>query len=108
MDNSIYEVERDDYVGFIGQLNKTMMEVEEQYLDDCTFMKIKSKSTGKLLCTRIIPENGDEHYFIFEMPEENERIKPTPVMKVNLETREQVQEFFNALNKLQLEANKHD
>ena len=28
MDNSIYEVERDEYVGFIGQLNKSMMDVE--------------------------------------------------------------------------------
>ena len=43
MDNSIYEVERDDYVGFIGQLNKQMMDVEQFYEDKLTIMKIKSK-----------------------------------------------------------------
>lgn len=106
--SNIYEVERDDYVGFIGQLNKQMMDVEQFYEEDMSIMKIKSKATGKHLCTRIISNDGDEHYYVFNMPEDNERIAPRPVMKVTLETKEQVQDFFNALNKLQLEAKKHD
>lgn len=105
---NIYEVERDDYVGFIGQLNKQMMDVEQFYEEDMSIMKIKSKATGKHLCTRIISNDGDEYYYVFNMPEDNERIAPRPVMKVTLETKEQVQNFFNALNKLQLEAKKHD
>lgn len=108
MDNSIFEVERDDYAGFIGQLNKQMMDVEQLYESDCTFLKIRSKKTGKLLCTRIIPENGEEHYFVFEMPDDDERIKPIPVTKIHLGTKEEVQAFFNAINKLQLEAHKND
>ena len=108
MDNSIYEVERDEYVGFIGQLNKTMMDVEQYYEEEVTIMKIKSKSTGKHLCTRIIPSEGDEHYYIFEMPEENERIEPRPVMKITLNTKEEVQALFDALNKMQLEAHRND
>ena len=104
MDNSIYEVERDEYVGFIGQLNKQMCDVEQFYEEDMTIMKIKSKATGTHFCTRIIPEDGEEHYFIFNMPADNERIAPKPIMKVTLDTREDVQAFFNALNKLQLEA----
>ena len=104
MDNSIYEVERDDYVGFIGQLNKQMCDVEQFYEEDMTIIKIKSKTTGTHLCTRIIPESGEEHYFIFNMPTDSERIEPKPVMKVTLNTKEEVQAFFDALNKLHSEA----
>ena len=100
MDNEIYKVDRDDYVGFIGQLNKSMMNVEQFYKDDCTFFKIKSKKTGNLLCTRIISDT-EEHYFIFNMPLDEERIAPKPVMKITLDTKEEVQTFFDALNKLQ-------
>ena len=108
MDNSIYEVERNDYAGFLGQLNKTMMDVEHFYEDKMTIMKIKSKNTGIHLCTRIIPENGEEHYYIFNMPADNERIQPKPVMQIKLNTKEEVQHFFNALNQLELEAHKND
>jgi len=107
MDNSIYEVERDEYVGFIGQLNKEKCEVEQYYQEDMTIMKIKSKITGIHLCTRIIPAEGDEHYYVFNMPLDDERVAPKAVMKVTLDTKEEVQAFFDALNKLQ-EAKKDD
>ena len=103
MDNSIYEVTRDEYAGFIGQLNKQMCDVEQFFENGVTIMKIKSKATSTHFCTRIIPEDDIEHYFIFNMPEDNERIAPKPVMKVTLETKEEVQAFFDALNKLQKE-----
>ena len=107
MSNDIYEVTRDEYAGFIGQLNKQMCDVEQFFENDMTIIKIKSKATGTHFCTRIIPEDDVEHYFVFNMPEDNERVAPKPVMKVTLETKEEVQNFFNALGKLQQE-NKHD
>jgi len=107
--NEIYEVERDDYVGFIGQLNKEMMDLEEYSYQDCYFIKIKSKKTGKHLCTRIIDlETEEEKYYVFEMPDEDERIKPKGILKVELKTKEEVQAFFDAINKLQQEAHKND
>lgn len=108
MDNSIYEVDRDDYAGFIGQLNKTMMDIEQFYEKDTTIIKIISKNTGIHLCTRIIPDNDIEHYYVFNMPADNERIKPKPVLKITLDNKEDVQTFFNAINKLQQEAAHHD
>ena len=108
MDNSIYEVERDDYAGFIGQLNKKMMDIEEFYEEDMTIIKIKSKTTGTHLCTRIIPSEGSEHYYVFNMPIDEERVVPKPVMKITLDNKEEVQAFFDVLNKMQLEANKDD
>ena len=103
MDNSIYEVDRDEYAGFIGQLNKQMMDVEQYYENNMTIMKIKSKKTGTLLCTRIIPDDDIEHYFVFNMPEDDERIIPKPILKITLNDKEDVQNFFNILNKLQQE-----
>ena len=103
MDNSIYEVERDDYVGFIGQLNKQMMDVEQAYKNDCSIISIYSKATGKHLCTRIIAQDGTEKYYVVHMPEDNERIAPKRVRQIKLETQEEVQAFFDALNKIQKE-----
>ena len=109
MDNDIYEVDRDEYTGFLMQLNKEMMSLEEYSYLDCYFLKIISNKTGKHLCTRIIDnKTDDEHYFIYKMPDDDERIKPKGVMKVTLETKEQVQQFFDALSKLQREAHKND
>ena len=108
MDNSIFEVERDQYAGFIGQLNKDMMDVEQYYEQDMTIVKIKSKNTGIHLCTRFIPDEGEEHYYSFHMPADDERIPPKPVLKIQLNSKEEVQNFFNALNKLQQEAHKDD
>ena len=101
MDNSIYEVTRDEYVGFIGQLNKQMMDVEQFYEEDLTIMKVRSKNTGIHLCTRIISADGNEYYYVFNMPADDERVEPKPVMQVKLETKEEVQAFFDALAKLQ-------
>ena len=103
MDNSIYEVERDDYVGFIGQLNKQMIDVEQAYNNDCSIISIYSKATGKHLCTRIIAQDGTEKYYVVHMPEDNERIAPKRVRQIKLETQEEVQAFFDALNKIQKE-----
>lgn len=104
MDNSIYEVERDEYVTFLGQLDKNQMDIEEYALEETYIIKIISKNTNAHLCTRIINnESGEEKYYIFNYPEADERIEPKPVMQVALETKEEVQAFFDALNKLQKE-----
>ena len=105
MDNSIYEVERDDYVGFINQLNKEKTDLEVHEYAGGYIVKIKTKKNNKHLSTRIIDnEKNEEHYYIFNMPDDDERIQPRGVMKVTLNSKEEVQAFFDALNKLQQEA----
>ena len=108
MDNSIYEVTRDEYAGFIGGLKKDACEVEQIYDEHMTIMKIKSKARGVHFCTRIIPDDDVEHYYIFNMPLTEESIPNKPVLKISLDTKEDVQAFFDVLNKLQQEAHKDD
>ena len=107
MDNEIYEVSRDEYVGFMDELKPDCREIETAHLEDCTIIKVFSKKTGVHLCSRIIPEEEAEHYYIFNMPDNDERQHGKPIKKVVLETQEEVQNFFDALSKIMKE-NKHD
>lgn len=102
-EEDLYQVNRDEYVGFIGQLNKDKTEVEQYSNEHYTTITIVSKKTGKNLCSRVSFGGGREEYYIFEMPEDDERITPKPIMKVHLDTLEQVQAFFTALGKAQKE-----
>lgn len=104
MDNSIYEVTRDEYVGFLWQIKKEAMRTETEKINDFNFIKTYSVNTGTHLCTRVIPsednETDEEHYYIFNMPNDQERQSPKPVRKIVLETKKEVQEFFNILSKI--------
>ena len=107
MDNSIYEIDRREYVGFLRELNKEKMDMEEFKGPEYTSIKLKSKKTGKHITTRIIDEEHGEHYYLFNMPDDDEMVKPKGYVRVNLETKEEVQAFFDALKKLQ-EEHKND
>ena len=103
MDNEIYEVSRDEYVGFNDQIKPEYKETAIFHLEDCTIIKVISKKTGKHLCTRVIPEEDTEHYYVFNMPDDDERQPGKPVKKIVLETKEEVQTFFDILSKISKE-----
>ena len=101
MDNNIYEVERDQYVGVVQQINPKTTEVYTSHTPDATIMEIKTKH-GTLLTRRIIYEDH-EQYYVFELPKGPNQLPPKTIRKINLETKEEVQAFFNALGQLQKE-----
>ena len=104
MDNDIYEVERDEYKTFIGQLNRAKTHTEEYWEDQYHTLAIIGDISGARLCSRVADaEKEEEHYYIFNYPVGEEYMEPKPVLRVNLETREEVQQFVNALAKLQKE-----
>lgn len=103
MDNSIYEVSRDEYVGFMNEIKPSCYDTEVSHLENCTIIKVSSKVTGTHFCTRVIPEEENEHYFIFNMPNDSERQAGKPVRKITLETKEEVQAFFDVLSKVMKE-----
>lgn len=105
MENDIYEVTRDEYVGFLSQIKKECLRVEKEDHDNFHFIKSYSKKFNTHLCTRIVPienenENEQEHFYVFNMPQDEERQPPTPVRKILLETQEEVQAFFDILSKV--------
>ena len=113
IDNSIYEVTRNEYKGFVEQIKPECRRVEIEEVDKKhTATKIFSINTGKCLCSRVTysvdygtPE--PEKYYVFEMPENYERQAPIPKQQIVLKTKEEVQAFFDFLAKNKKE-NKND
>ena len=108
MDNEIYKVSRDEYVGFMSELKPECRDLEVFEEENNTIINVYSKKTGTHLCRRIIPEESEEEYYIFNMPDNNERQRGRPVRKVVLETQEEVQNFFDALSQVMKEGKKND
>ena len=100
MNNDIYEVSRDEYVGFINQINPNMRVLKQEEDNGTKLLKIYSSMSGHLLCSREIYPDNTEHYYIFEMPLVEERVAAKPVRKVVLENKEEVQAFFDILSQL--------
>ncbi len=108
MENDIYEVDREDYKAFLAQLDTTKTHTEESWIENLHIIKIISNKSNTHLCSRICDaELEEEHYFIFNYPDSDERIAPKPVLKIDLNSREEVQDFLNAISKLQKERS-HD
>lgn len=104
MDNSIYQVDRDEYVGFIDSIKPTARRTEVVKENGYTHIKLYSSTKGTLFATRIIPPEEAEEletYYIFNLPDPEETQEPRPRIKIRLDTREEVQAFVNLLGKLQ-------
>lgn len=108
MSNEIYEVTRDEYVGFLRQIKTSSLDTTIEHFQDYTIIKVYSKSSGTHLCSRVTSENEPEHYFVFNMPPDSDRVSPKPVAKLVLKTQEEVQAFFNILSKLSKGEGKND
>ena len=114
MNDSIFEVSRSDYVNFVKTIKKDAREIREIQLDKWNkAIKIYSKKTGKCLTSRVINLFTDEEnhipekYYIFELPDNDERLPPIPNTNITLSTKEEVQKFFDYIAKQQKE-NKND
>lgn len=104
MDNNIYEVEREDYKNFLEQLNTEKMHKEESWLEQVHVVKIISNKTNKHLCSRVSDaELEEEHYYVFNYPDDDERIAPKPIWQIQLDTKEEVQTFIDLMNQIQKE-----
>ena len=106
MNKDIYEVERQDYQAFVERLIPDKSDIEVFHDKDISITKIISKKTGKVWCERI--QNDEEEtqkFYIFEYPDSDEWGAPIPKRRIVLETKEEVQSFFDALSALRREKN---
>ena len=108
-DDEIYEVTRDEFKGFIDQIKPECYEYETHYTcDENTFnpnfheVKIVSKD-GDRIFAKVTSDTEEVHYYVYEMPHDDERRAAKTVRKIILETPEEVKAFFDALNKLHKE-----
>lgn len=106
MNENIYEVTRQDYKAYVQTLNKKMMRIEEKELNRYhRIVKIYSLLTNKCLCSRVFdirdassPNRDPEKYYIFEIAEAEESLPPVPTYRLELQTKKEVQKFFDFLS----------
>ena len=101
--DDIYEVSRDEYVGFLNQIRPSARATKTLEEKNYTILNSYSIKNNNHLCTRMIPKNEDEieKYYVINMPDDDERQAPKAVRKIVLESKEEVQTFFDILSKLQ-------
>jgi len=106
-DDEVYEVTRDEFKGFMGQIKPSCFTYEKYNHGDTQEIKITSMDSTRHFAT-VKQSDEDIHYYIYEMPLDDERQAPQRVRQITLETKEEVQAFFNALNKIQKEEYTND
>lgn len=108
MDNSAYEVLREDYVHFLDTIKPEARRLEEVEKDNYLTVNTYSKTYGTLLCSRVIPKDGIAQYYIFAMPQKEDARQPKAYQQITLETKEEVNAFFDIINKAFKKEDKHD
>lgn len=101
MNQDLFEVTRDDYVGFLDQIKRDCKTVKKSTRDNLNVLEVYSKNTDKLLCARTVnADDNSEKFYIYNMPEIEERQASPARRKIVLETKEEVQAFFDILSKV--------
>lgn len=102
MIDEIYEVGRDEFVGFLKQLKRDCVCITSDN-DGLLYTSIDKKRTFAALVNNT---NDDSYkYYVIDMPLPEERIAAKPIRKITLETQEEVQAFFDILNRLKEKEN---
>lgn len=104
MNKEVYEVTKDEYTGFVDQMLPEACLVKRADTRIRTSQIILSKKNKKLLCKQEFDKQTNTmHYYVYNMPDDDER-RPAPAKRImNLQTREEVQAFLNAISKIQKE-----
>ena len=108
-DDELYEVTRNEFKGFINQIKPDCF--DHVILDYEGYKEIKIISTDRkrhFASVKTFPNDEEMHYFVYEMPNDDERCEAKPVKTITLNTKEEVQTFFEALHKIQKGELKND
>ena len=97
--NDMYKVEYEDYIGFVNQLKKGTFNSKVEEYDTKKRLEIISNKTGKVLAAQEVYSDEESNFFIYEMPDDDERRAAPKVRKIVLKTEEEVKAFFELLNK---------
>lgn len=95
MNKEIFEVSRKDYKNYLSELKSEAKEIHTFTEGMCEITEVFSKNTGNLLISRESWKNGEEKYYIYSLPEPEERLPSIPRYQLVLETPEEVQNFLN-------------
>lgn len=106
MNESIFLVEREDYKALVERLKVEKIRTEKIEEREYTIIKVFGIDSDECICSRKTYREGankPEEYYIFKLPEPDEWGDAIPKRKIILETKEEVQAFFDVLSKLRKE-----
>lgn len=100
MNENTFEVSRDEFVGFIQQIKRECLYVIPDGGDRETnyYSADGTRHFAKHIHS---DEKENDKYYVYEMPFDNERCAPRVIRKYTLETKEEVEAFFEILKKAQ-------
>lgn len=101
IEDNFYEVSRDEYAGLVREMNTKYFDMHKTYLEDSVVIELVNKHNGHIITKRIIDSDQNETYFIYELPKNHERLPSKKIRQYTLESKEEVQAFFDILNKMQ-------
>lgn len=101
MEENIYEVSKDEFIGFLGQIRPECIHFEYDGVGS-PHAEVKGFSIDnqRHFTTQIMDDDRGDFYYVFDMPLDEERKPPKKVRKITLDTREEVEAFFQLLNNL--------
>ena len=111
MNDSIFLVNKEDYKALVERLKVEKIRTEKVEEREFTIIKIFGIDSDDCICARKTYNEGankPEEYYIFKLPESDEWGDAIPKRKIVLETKEEVQAFFNFLSEMRKEQEKND
>lgn len=109
MDDSIFAVSWVEYKSLIEEIKPNCTEVKIDTSDNNRHItEVFSKKTGKLIARRVTSWDSEtdtrqEEYYIFNLPDNDERGAPRQYVQIELHNKDEVQTFFNIVSKLMKE-----
>ena len=108
MNDDIYEVTRAEYSRLVETIKSEARDIMQYIKDDYKYIDIYSKNTHVKLTSRVtyvgdMQSHNDEKYYIYNLPQPEERNADIPKCRIILETREEVQAFLDAIARMNKE-----
>ena len=108
MNNDIYEVSRAEYTSLVETIKSEAREIMQYISHDYKYIDIYSKNTHQKLTSRVTYVGDSEFlrsekYYIYNLPQPEERTADIPKYKLELQTREEVQAFIDVMARMRKE-----
>jgi len=105
-DDEVYEVTRDEFKGFIDQIKPECFTYEEygfgnEYGETHEIKVTSTDSTRHFASIKRFYEDENIHYYVYEMPHDDECRPAKSVYQITLNSPEEVAEFFKLLKQTQ-------
>ena len=105
MNEDIYEVDKEDYLGFLKTLKPDCFIETQNKIDDWHYEIIETSIlTKKITCKKKVTLDFNkqyvisEIYYIINLPESEETQEPTGKLHIELKTPEELKAFFKIIS----------